>query len=31
MVYTSSDEVEDRNVPFAERRVSDLRAQFVAL
>ena len=31
MVYTSSDEVEDRNVPFAERRVSDLRAEFVAL
>ena len=31
MVYTSSDEVEDRNVPFAERLVSDLRAEFVAL
>ena len=25
MVYTSSDEGEDRDVPFAERRVSDLR------
>ena len=31
MVYTSSDEVEDRDVPFAERRVSDLRAEFVGL
>ena len=31
MVYTSSDEVEDRDVPFAERQVSDLRAEFVAL
>ena len=31
MVYTSSDEGEDRDVPFAERRVSDLRAEFVGL
>ena len=31
MVYTSSDEREDRDVPFAERQVSDLRAEFVAL
>ncbi len=31
MVYTASDEVEHREVPFAERRVSDLRAEFVAL
>ena len=31
MVYIFSDEVEDRNVPFAERRMSDLRAEFVAL
>ena len=31
MVYTSGHEMEDRDVPFAERRVSDLRAEFVAL
>ena len=31
MVYTSSDDVEDRDVPFAERRVSDLRGEFVGL
>ena len=31
MVYTSRAEVEDRDVPFAERRVSDLRGEFVAL
>ena len=31
MVYTSGHEMEDRDVPFAERQVSDLRAEFVAL
>ena len=31
MVYTSSDEGEDRDVPFAERRVSDRRAEVVGL
>ncbi len=31
MVYTSGHELEDRDVPFAERQVSDLRAAFVAL
>ena len=31
MVYTSGHALEDRDVPFAERRVSDLRAEFVAL
>ena len=31
MVYTSSRAREDRNVPFAERQVTDLRAEFVAL
>ena len=31
MVYTASDEEEDEDVPFAERRVSDLRTEFVAL
>ena len=31
MVYTSGDEVEDRDVRFAERRVSDFRVEFVGL
>ena len=31
MVYTSSDEGEDRDVPFAERRVNDLWAEFAGL
>ena len=31
MVYTSSRAWEDRDVSFAERQVSDLRAEFVAL
>ena len=31
MVSTASHVVEDRDVPFAERRVSDLRTEFVAL
>ncbi len=31
MVSTASHVVEDRDVPFAERGVSDLRAEFVAL
>ena len=31
MVDTSRDAVEDGDVPFAERRVSDLRTEFVAL
>ena len=31
MVYTSGRARDDRDVAFAERRVSDLRAEFVAL